>query len=179
MTHALFTLLFMAILGVTTKYVDLVFDNEIKGGRRLAYVLAIIYGFLMLTLVFSAPEIAPLILGVVLGVIVGGSIDKLAHVFGVLILVIGLVVFGFPILNLVLLAIFFLASASDEILKNFYDKRRFKGIVGKVVSLRLFVEISALFVSFITGIWLIFLAIFVYDVAYLTTSRFVKQGVGK
>jgi len=178
----LFILSFLT--GLLIKVVDIIEDENLKIFSKLKYLFSIIYGFLLGYVIVSYPDIAPLWIGMILGVLLTGKVDTLTHKLGVLTVAITLLVFSlfdFNILkiNFGLLFLFSLASFTDEKVDVLLQKVKSKNIFHKLMDLRLFLEASALVTSIITGIWSIFFAILMFDLAYKLTELFFEKFVLK
>lgn len=159
------------LIGILTKFVDLVVDDGFKTKKPIAYVLGAVYGILIAYVISNYPLLSPLGLAVVFAVMLAGKIDKKPHITGVVLMVIFLGLWGFAETDLVLLSLFLFAGVMDEIANDLVDKKKIKGKPAKVLEKRVILEITTFFVSFATGYWIIFLGMLSYDAGYLLTER--------
>ncbi|MEE9323396.1 MAG: hypothetical protein V3U72_02515 [Candidatus Aenigmarchaeota archaeon] len=157
-------------IGVLTKFADLIVDEGL-GKKWMAYAGGIAYGVLIAYVIAGYPLLAPLGLAVILAVLLTKKIDSKPHVLGVASMVLFLAFWGLESLDVILLAVFLAAGVADEIVSDFADRGRVKGIPAKILEKRVVLDVTAFFVSFVTGYWIIFLGIFSFDIGYLLVRR--------
>jgi len=158
-------------IGILTKFVDLIVDDDLKIARLVPYAAAISYGVLIAYVITNYPLLAPLGFAIVVAVLLTRKIDSKPHIAGVAFVVLFLILSGFPSIDLILFAVFLVAGGLDEMLNDFADKGKIKGIPAKIFEKRVVLEIAAFSVSLFTGYWILFLGMFSYDIGYLLTTR--------
>jgi hypothetical protein len=160
----LLPLLFMT--GVLTRIADMIADDGLKLNRYVSYATGIAYGFLIAYVIRTNPALAELGIAVILSVIITGKIDHPVHCLGVSSMLFFLAIYGINPLNPALLVIFILGAAADELGNNLADENRIRGGFGHFLRLKLTMEAVAFLASAFTGLWIIFLAILIYDAGY-------------
>ena len=105
-------------------------------------------------------------IGIILGVIIAGKVDAKTHSVGLLISLIYILLFGISNINYFLLIFFIIASFTDEKIDLMLKRIKTKNILYKILDLRLVVELSALVISIITNVWILFLSILIFDIGY-------------
>ena len=159
--------------GILTKIVDLHHDNNLRLPYYLNTVFGGLYGFLIALMISFVPEVAPLWIGATVGVIAVGKIDSVGHYLGAASIFLFVGLFGIPLINIFFLLAFTIFSLLDEVFNsNLTEKIVKKKIVKKIFSFRPFLELSAFIISILTGVWIIWLSIFLFDIAYILTSHF-------
>ena len=161
--------------GVIVKYVDQIEDLHLDKSKILRVVLGAFYGVIIFSVIYLFPFMAPLWLGTVLGLLLYGKIDALSHYVGVGVLFLLLIALGIPELSVILFILFTLVNFFEEFLNYILDSGKIKNkIVIKIVEVRPLLEITAFVVSLITGVWLIWIALLSFDVAYVLIGKVVK-----
>jgi len=158
--------------GFLTKFVDLKYDNKLKINEIFILIAGFVYGFLIAFAISESWIIAPLWLGIVLGLIFTKKIDVLGHYIGIGSMIIFLIIFGIPQINIFLLTLFTLLCVAEEIINDKIDKIKKKNLIFKILKYRPILEITALIVSIITGYWIIFFMLLSFDIAYILTDYF-------
>ncbi|RMF55739.1 hypothetical protein D6745_01245 [Candidatus Woesearchaeota archaeon] len=172
------TLITAFVTGALTKIVDLHHDNNLKLPYNLNMILGGFYGFLIALLISFVPEVAPLWIGGIIGVVALRKIDAEGHYVGLASTLFFVSLFGIPELNTFFLAAFTIFSCFDE----FFASKQGESLVKnkhlkKILSLRPFLEVSALIISVFTGVWVIWLSILLFDIAYILADRFGQKHV--
>lgn len=165
----------MFATGFLTKFVDAIVDDGLKVRKAFAYAAGIIYGVLIAYMITAYPLVAPLCIAIVLAVLITKKIDRRPHNIGIAVMFLSLALLGFPKVDPLLLAIFLISGALDEIGNDLPDKGRFKGTPRRILRFRIITEMAALLVSLVTGYWIIFLAILSFDIGYLITKKMVER----
>ncbi len=158
--------------GFLTKLVDLE-EHGIKLRSKAFYVSALLYGFLIAYAGLLKPQIGSLIFAVILSLVVTKKIDSRAHMLGGGSFLFFTILLGIPEINLVYMFIFFIAATIDEIVNTrIYDAGKIKNnFLSRFVEARPILEITALVVSFFTGVWVFWYGIFFYDLGYILTNK--------
>jgi hypothetical protein len=167
--------LIMLAVGILTKFVDFE-EHGIRIRKLILYVCGIAYGILIALAVKILPIIAPIIFATVISVVIAGKIDTISHKFGIASFVIFTLIWGIPPLNLIYLAILTFAGALDEYVNDFVGSGT--GLpprIKTVIELRPLLEIAALIVSLITGVIMIWVTIFFYDVGFNLMTFFARK----
>lgn len=165
-----YNLLIIAFLiGILTKITDLIVDDKIKFIKYSEYLFWIIYGILTAYIIINTNEIvASLWMGLVIGVVLTKKIDKFAHILGLVSFIFYISISGLPQLNSIYLIIFTIATTSDEIIEEkIKNKEKMHNLLKKFFAL----ELVSLIVSLITGVWMVFLSILFFDIAYIIISK--------
>ena len=183
MFELIILLIISFLTGISTKLVDLIEDNGLKLFKFDKYVFAVAYGLLIGYIISNYSLVAPLWIGAILALILAKKIDTKAHIIGVISTLIFVVFYGFEKINILFLVIFLIAAFLDELLSDFADNKpllknqflKFKIKVNKnikrTLEMRPLLEISALIVSFIIKDFSVFLAILLFDLGYILTTR--------
>ena len=101
------------ILGAGLKYIDEAFDEH-RFNVKIAYILAPILGVLWAYSMVVNAVSATILLAILLGVILKGKIDNLAHVAGLGVIFIIVILAGVNLL-IIPLIVFTLAALFDEV----------------------------------------------------------------
>lgn len=157
--------------GFLTKVSDMAADDGLELGRRLSYVTGLSYGFILAWIISTHALIAPLVIAVVLGVVFTGKIDHKIHYLGIGSMILFLSVFGLGRVDPLLLVVFLIAGAADEIGNDMADRRRLGKKAETFFRYRLALEIAAFAVSLYTFNWMFFAAMFSADVGYTYIFR--------
>jgi hypothetical protein len=170
-----FALLIVFLIGILSKFADLVADEGLKVKKSLAYITGMVYGVLIAYVLVNYPLLAPLGLAIVLAVLLTKKIDRKPHNVGIASMFLFLGILGFPRVDVVLLAVFLIAGGLDEVGNDLADRGRIKGIAGRFFEFRMTLEITAFLVSLLTGNCIIFLGMLGYDLGYVLTKKAGKK----
>jgi len=170
------------LLGAGLKYIDDAFDEKIFS-KKLAMVLAPFLGSLWAYTMFIDQFSATILLAIIIGVFLRGKIDNLAHVTGLIVILVILVFVG---INLMVLPLIFIAAAAflDEMGSDIVDNNRklYSGnhfwhkVILYFFDQRWLTKMAVLFVVLI-GLFPLyfFLAILLFDGAYLTVRLYTRS----
>lgn len=158
-----YTILLMLFVGVLTRAVDNYHDRKWRMPKLLVLALAVAYGLTIAFVAGEVPATMPLFLAVILGLIITGKIDYYGHFAGTAAFFAASYFFGFSSVNLMLFLIFLLTGILDEKISDYSGKRRTK-LIYRILEHRPFLEIIALSASAYTGIWEIWISLFLYDI---------------
>ena len=159
--------------GVIVKYCDILEDDRRHQKLLNRIVLGMIYGFVLFFMVARFEFLAPLWIGIVLGLLMIGKIDAPSHYAGVSVFLVLLAFRGLSSLNLFLLILFIAVCVLEEMLNDHIDAHPIKKIQ-KLIEARPLLEITAFFVSLLTGNWYFWLALLSLDVGYIFTTKLIK-----
>jgi hypothetical protein len=171
----LLALLFIFLAGILTKFADMIADEGLQIRKIFSYAVGIVYGMLIAYVLVTHPLLAPLGMAVVLSVLLAEKIDRKPHNIGIASMFLFLAIWGFPQIDMVLIAVFLAASLLDEAVSDLADRKRIKGIAGKIAEYRPVLEITAFLVSLITWQWIIFIGMLSFDVGYRLTTELGKR----
>ncbi len=161
--------------GLVVKYSDTYSDPHKNKITLKGILLGITYGSLLGYTVIKYPFIAPLWIGTILGVLFTGKIDAIPHYVGIGTFVVLVALFGSSSLNVALLIIFTLACILEEIVNDFFDKKKIKNkILSNIVKSRPILELTALAVGLVTGNIAIWLALLSHDAGYILAGKIKK-----
>jgi hypothetical protein len=161
------------IVGVLTKYVDMIYDNKIPHIKHIEKMLGIVYGILIGVVGTIAIETLPLIFATLIGLTAALKINRIGHILGVLSALFVVIFFGFEQFSIALLVVFIAVNIIDEISNNMADKRKNTKLSAFFVA-RPFLEIASFSASYVTGQWVIWFVILSYDIGYNLTIRLFK-----
>ncbi len=170
-------LLIAALLsGIAVKYADYLEDRKEKSNTFLRIMIGVLYGSLLYSCLHIFPQLKELWIGMIFGLIVTGKIDAVSHYIGVSLFFILLIwIKGLIVMNYWILFMFIGACILEENLNEYMDKGKIeKKTLRKIISIRPIVEMVALIVSIITGLWPIWFALLSFDIGYVITSRIEK-----
>ncbi|HJW96829.1 MAG TPA: hypothetical protein VJ485_01565 [archaeon] len=170
-----FILSLVFAIGVLTKLADLIADDGLKVRKTLSYAVGMFYGFLAAYVLAAEPLLASIILAAVIAVLLMEKIDKQPHIVGIAAMLFMLGIWGFPPINVVLLALFTATGIIDEVGNDFSDKGRIKGRFRRVMEYRPTSNIFGFLVSALTGWWIIFLGMIVFDAGYIAVGEAGKR----
>jgi len=171
-------LLFVALLtGIVVKVTDTIIDENLDAVKIISYTFAILYGLLISFVIVQYPSVAPLWIGIIVGVLLGKKVDALPHALGILTVFVATIWSGIPALNYYLIFVFALSSYVDERIDKYLHGRKTISFFGKMLSMRIITEITALIVSALTGTWIIILALICFDAGYLAVTHFFEQPI--
>jgi hypothetical protein len=161
------------ILGFVVKTVDSSVEHGLKLKNYVRYFLSIIYGIL-LSYLLSIIFLPEFFLGILIGVIFSKKIDSKEHLIAIITFVISSFLFKYSISNgIIILIIAFLCFLEEWINDNVVDKNKVKGFFKKFLSIRPLLEITAIILSIIYSNINIFLLLFLFDLGYLTSKKFI------
>lgn len=171
--------LFIALLtGMFTKLTDLIEDDNVKLFSYDNIVFGAVYGILIAYMIVTYPLIATLWIATILGVIFTGKIDATGHFVGLGTAFLIVLLIGVPKLDEIHLIFFTLAAVGEELVNDLIvDKGKVKAKkLHEFLSYRPVLEIAALFVSIISGEYIIFFALLCYDIGYVLTTKAGARG---
>lgn len=176
----IFFLLSFMVLGAGIKYIDDAFDEE-TFSKKLAYISAPLLGLLWSYTMLIDAVAATILLAIVLGVFFKGKIDNLAHLAGMGIIFLVVILAGIELLFPILL-LFAAAALTDELGNDYIDQKKKMWKQNKLnqfiigfFSHRWTLKVAILFVS-VLGIipGYFFIAMICFDYAYLTVGLYGK-----
>ena len=161
------------IIGLFSKFVDLVEEHGLKAPKFSSTLAGMLYGALIGYVVSTSYELSSIAIAVFIGVLLTGKIDTKGQYLGLASMIIFLLIFGISGFNLYYLIIFVFFGMFDEVFNNrVVDKRKIKNkIVSDFFEFRPFLEVAVFFISFVTGIWIIWLGMISYDIGYNLISK--------
>jgi hypothetical protein len=177
-----FFLLIFPILGAGIKYIDDAFDEK-TFNKKIALVLAPILGVLWAYTMIISAVAASILLAILCAVLLKGKIDNLAHLAGLAIIFVIIIIAGVELMIPVLIFLT-LAAILDEVGNDFIDKRRdyfsrgglWHKIVMTFFDQRWVLKIAILGISLLGIIPLyFFLAMLLFDEAYLMTRCYSEM----
>ena len=154
------------IVGLLTKLADVMTEDGLKPKWFLSYPVGVLYGILGTYILLADAILAPIVLATVAAVLITRKIDSKPHSFAIATMFLLLAVWGFPSVNLALLAIFFAVEVIGEIGNDLADKEKMDGWVKRFFSLRLLSDATAFLVSLLTGQWIIFIGMICFTIGY-------------
>jgi hypothetical protein len=167
------------LIGVFSKLTDAIADDGFKLFKNIEYLFGLIYGLLIAYLIINFAVIRPLLFGTILAVILTKKIDHKAHYLGISIPVVSLFFIYLLKINYLLLVIFLFAALWDEILNDYFDKKKIKNKISKILKYRIILETTALIVSIILNQWVFFFAILSFDFGYIMMDRLTNKNAFK
>lgn len=156
------------VTGVLVKLVDLIEDDDLKAPMFTSNILGILYGVLIAGMIKFFPQIAPVWIAAVIGVVLAGTIDAPGHYFGVATTIFLLAILGLEKMSWILLLIFIIAGFIEEFVNTqLLDKNKIKNkILKNILEFRPILEITVFISSLITGIWIMWFALLLFDIGY-------------
>jgi len=187
LTYVLFLL--FPLLGAGIKYVDAAFDENVFNKKR-AVIVALFLGILWAFTMILHPMAATILLAVILGVLVKGKIDNIAHVIGLISIIIfyGFLWYLFDGVVIYFMPLFFLAAAGvlDEIgndvigynsefsQNHSFGFQFFKYFFGR----RHFMKVALIYLFIVAGYPLYFFVAFLFfDEAYMMVALYSKSKI--
>ena len=160
------------LVGLLTKLADLIADDGLKVRGAFSYVIGAAYGALGAYILISDAYLAPVVIATIIAVVATKKIDKKPHSVAIASMLLFLAIWGFPAVNLLLMAIFLAAGVIDEIGNDMADGKRINGRLKKIFDYRLISDVTAFLVSLITGQWIIFLGMLAFTLGYALVEVF-------
>jgi hypothetical protein len=160
------------LAGILVKLVDLAEDHGLKFNKDLKVIFGAMYG-LLIAYIISVINILPgFWFGIIIGLIISGKIDAEGHYAGVGVLLASLAIFGFPLMNPVIVLITSLICVLEEWINDeLVDKKRVKGWLKKFLSVRPLLEIASVIFALYYYNISIFLLLFSFDAGYLIINK--------
>lgn len=173
------------ILGAGLKYIDEAFDEH-RFNVKIAYILAPILGVLWAYSMVVNAVSATILLAILLGVILKGKIDNLAHVAGLGVIFIIVILAGVNLL-IIPLIVFTLAALFDEVGNDLIEKKGYlnsnsylQKFVGYFFDQRWLTKVAVLAIAIIGIIPLyFFIAMLFFDGAYLIVRGISHSKYGR
>lgn len=173
------------ILGAGLKYIDEAFDEH-RFNVKIAYILAPILGVLWAYSMIINAVSATILLAILLGVILKGKIDNLAHVAGLGVIFIIVIIAGVNLL-IIPLIVFTLAALFDEVGNDLIEKKGYlnsnsylQKFVGYFFDQRWLTKVAVLAIAIIGIIPLyFFVAMLFFDGAYLIVRGISHSKYGR
>ena len=110
-------------------------------------------------------------MAVAIAVTLTKKLDELTHAIGIGSLLLFISVFGFPAVDVTLLAVLLLAGIIDEVGNDITDRKNARRAFKMFFENRLSLEVAAFLVSAVTGEWIIWISMASFDIGYNATSR--------
>lgn len=181
-TNMYFFLLSYPLLGAGLKYIDDAFDEK-TFNKKIALVIAPLIGILWAYTMMINSVSATILLAIILGVFIKGKIDNRAHILGLV--VIGLILILFGVQLLILPLVMLIAAAvldevgSDAIDYNCksFDRNKFSHKVFiAFFDQRWLTKLAVLYIILI-GVfpWYFFVAMLLFDGAYLVMRMYSRS----
>ncbi len=159
-------LLAAIIAGGAIKHVDSLEDKK-AGKGWIKWPLGIIAGLAMgYILAFSEASI--LFIGIIAAQVLMGKIDKPVHGLSVVIAASFPFIFGIDWTGVQLLLPFFIIASIDEI--------EFQGILKPMREYRLWLKGATFAIGAYSGLWIFFITLMSFDLAYLGVSKLFDMG---
>ena len=173
------------ILGAGLKYIDEAFDEH-RFNVKIAYILAPLLGVLWAYSMVVNAVSATILLAILLGVILKGKIDNLAHVAGLGVIFVIVILAGVNLL-IIPLIVFTLAALFDEVGNDLIEKKGFlnsnsylQKFVGYFFDQRWLTKVVVLAIAIIGIIPLyFFVAMLFFDGAYLIVRGISHSKYGR
>jgi hypothetical protein len=162
---------YIFLIGVLTKFADLIADDGLQIMWAFSYATGIAYGILIAYIISTHPLLAPMAMAAVLAVLLTNKIDRSPHNIGIASMFLFLAVWGFPSIEIWMMAAFLVAGVIDEVGNDRADQGKFKGLTKKIFEHRLIFDITAFIVSYVTGEWIIVISSLGFEAGYLMTDK--------
>ncbi len=166
-------ILMVFVAGFLTKLSDH-FADDTKRKTHLGHVAGILYGVLTAYIIISYPSLAPLGIAVILSVLFTKKIDHPVHFLGMGFTILTFGFIGLPAVNITVLLFFLAGGLLDEIGNDLYGKKRIKGLLGRFFEYRVTLEAFTLVYSALTGLWIVFIAMLIFDMGYEISGKLAK-----
>lgn len=160
--------------GLSAKLTDFLVDDYPRVLVGAKYAAGVVYGIIAGFLFSLSWPLATVITAIVVANLLRGKVDDLAHVLAVIAIVCVVGVLGFPGINLVFLAIIFLAALADEHFNNWSDRAHKKNFLTEFVRLRLTTDLAVFAIAIYSG-QLEFLYLFGFDAGYQVGTKYLPQ----
>ena len=160
-----------AAIGFLTKYVDLIEDEGLKSFKHANLFFGAGYGLLIGMVIANYTIVAPLFLAVIAATILTGKIDSKGHYSGVAAILLVLLIQGLKAVDWQLFGIFLIAGVADELVNTKPMFKRIGRLLKRIFKLRLILEITTFIVSLTTGVWILWITLLNFDVAYILTNK--------
>jgi hypothetical protein len=175
-------LLSFPILGAGLKYIDDAFDEK-TFNKKIALIIAPIIGILWAYMMIIDQVSATILLSVILGVFIKGKIDNQAHILGLFVIIILILISGVELLFLPLLMLV-AAALIDEVgndvieynMKNFDEGKFAHKAFISFFDQRWLTKLVILYVVLL-GLfpWYFFVAMLLFDGAYLVVRMYSRS----
>lgn len=177
-----FFLLVYPILGAGLKYIDDAFDEK-TFNRKIALMLAPFIGVLWAYAMIIDQVSATILLAVLLGVFIKGKIDNQAHIIGLIVIILFVILLG---LDLMILPLILLVAATmlDEVgndiidynKENLNENKFLHRVFTAFFDQRWLTKLVILYVVFV-GLfpWYFFVAMLLFDGAYIVVRIYSKS----
>lgn len=153
------------IAGAAIKQVDFLEDQK-KGKHWVKWPLGIIAGLAVgYILAFSPASV--LFIAIIGAQVLMGKIDKPVHGLAVVVAAAIPFIFGMQWVNVELLLPFFVVAALDEV--------EFEGGLKPMREYRLWLKGATFVAGIVSGIWVFFITLMCFDLAYLAVAKFVDK----
>lgn len=179
--------LLFPLLGAGIKYIDAAFDEEVFNKNR-ALIIAPLIGVIWAFTMILHPMSATLLLAVILGVLVKGKIDNVAHLAGLVSIIVfyAILWFIYDGIMIYLTPLFFLAAAgvldeigndvisyNEEFTNNHsFGFQFFKYFFGR----RHFMKVALIYLFIVAGYPLyFFVAFLLFDEAYMMVALYSQS----
>jgi hypothetical protein len=171
----LIVIFYVFLTGMLTKFADIIADDGLEIKWVFSYATGIVYGILIAYIISTHPLLAPMAMAAVLAVLLTKKIDMRPHNIGIASMFFFLALWGFPSINISMMAAFLIAGVIDELGNDRADQGKLKGSAKKIFEHRLIFDITAFFVSYLTGEWIIFFSSLSFEAGYETTEMIGKK----
>lgn len=172
MTLQLVLLFFAAIfVKLTDEFSDFPEKEDYSG-----IVFGIIYGLLLGVVMANNSILATIGFGIILGALITNKFDSIAHLVGVVTIILTLMWFGNFEPVIFITGIFLLAGFADEKVNDFFDstKKKTNKIIELIGKYRLVTQMVGLIIAVILIEPLYWLGILVFDIGYHSTGKLAK-----
>jgi len=172
--NEIFLFIIAFLVGVLTRYVDLIEDHKAKSFRYANIILGFVYGLFILFVVVNFKVVAPLVIGTIIGLFIANKIDRVGHLAGVSVFIILLFFcsnFEIDSLFIYLVIIFAVVNFIEEKLNNMFDKIKTKKLFGKILNYRPLLEVATFIISAYTGLWILWFTLLSYDIGYILINH--------
>ncbi len=159
--------------GFLTKLSDH-FADDTKRKTCLGHITGIIYGILIAWIIAGYPALAPLGIAVILSVVFTKKIDHPIHFLGMGLFILTIGFLGLPPVDMAALLFFLAGGLIDEKGNDLYDKGEIGGIAGRFFEYRITMEVFTLAYSAVTGLWIVFISMLIFDIGYELSGKLAK-----
>ena len=139
-------------------------------------VFGIIYGLLLGFVMANNSVLATIGLGIILGAFITKKFDSIAHLVGVVTIILTLMWFGNFEPVIFITGIFLLSGFADEKVNDFFDskKRKVNKIIELIGEYRLITQLVGIIIAVILVEPLYWFGILVFDIGYHSTGKLAK-----